>query len=164
MSLTKRGSYSSHVFCHFRMRNSRTSYTHSQKIATPPLVPPRFSRSATFWDERATAKMKFSTSETKRTSSFYFFISEIWMNVRAHLLVPPHFLGSTAFKKMRWKDESEKWFPILSILYAVVFSHRKLPISDRAFFRWRFSFRMSYAGHFLLLEFWGCRRHVLKGL
>ena len=35
------------------------------------------------------------------------------MNVRAHLLVPPHFLFSTAFKKMRWKDEFGKWFPKL---------------------------------------------------
>ena len=39
------------------------------------------------------------------------------MNVRAHLLIPPHFLGSTAFKKMRWKDESGKWFPKLSKIY-----------------------------------------------
>ena len=36
------------------------------------------------------------------------------MNVRrAHLLVPPHFLVSTAFKKMRWKDEFGKWLPKL---------------------------------------------------
>ena len=35
------------------------------------------------------------------------------MKVRAHLLVPPHFLGFTAFKKMRWKDESGKSFPKL---------------------------------------------------
>ena len=32
------------------------------------------------------------------------------MNVRAHLLVPPHFLGSTVFNKMTWKDEFGKWF------------------------------------------------------
>ena len=36
------------------------------------------------------------------------------MNVRAHILVPPHFLVSTAFKKMRWKDEFRKWLPKLS--------------------------------------------------
>ena len=35
------------------------------------------------------------------------------MNVRAHLLVPPHFFVSTAFKKMRWKDEFGKWLPKL---------------------------------------------------
>ena len=38
------------------------------------------------------------------------------MNVRAHRLVPPHFLVSTAFKKMRWKDEFRKWLPKLSIV------------------------------------------------
>ena len=113
MSLTKGDSYSSHVFCHFRMRNSRMGYTHPTKIATPPPVPPRFSRSATLGDERATAEVKMSTSETQQTSSFVFFIWEIGINVRAHLLVPPHFLGSTAFKKMRWKDESGKSFPKL---------------------------------------------------
>ena len=47
------------------------------------------------------------------------------MNVRAHLLVPPHFLVSTAFKKMRWKDEFGKWLP-------------KLPNISKAF---------SYEGH-----------------
>ena len=31
------------------------------------------------------------------------------------MLVPPHFLVSTAFKKMRWKDEFRKWLPKLSI-------------------------------------------------
>ena len=36
------------------------------------------------------------------------------MNVRAHTLVPPHFFVSTAFKKMRWKDEFRKWLPKLS--------------------------------------------------
>ena len=51
MSLIKRGSYSFHVFCVFRMRNLRTSYTHPPKIATSPLVPPRFSRSAMFLDQ-----------------------------------------------------------------------------------------------------------------
>ena len=35
------------------------------------------------------------------------------MNVRAHMLVPPHFLVSTAVKKMRWKDEFRKWLPKL---------------------------------------------------
>ena len=30
------------------------------------------------------------------------------------MLVPPHFLVSTAFKKMRWKDEFRKWLPKLS--------------------------------------------------
>ena len=35
------------------------------------------------------------------------------MKVRTHLLVPPHFLVSTASKKMRWKDEFGKWFPKL---------------------------------------------------
>ena len=65
MSLTKAGSYSSsHVFCHFRMKKPRVSYTHPTKIATPPLVPPRFSRSATFCDKRATAEVEMSTSET----------------------------------------------------------------------------------------------------
>ena len=54
------------------VKKTTTTTTHPQKIATPPLVPPRFSRSATFWDERATAEVKFSTSETKRTSSFIF--------------------------------------------------------------------------------------------
>ena len=91
MSLTKRGSYSSHVFYHFRMRNSRMSYTHPTKIATPPLVPPRFSRSATFCDERATAEVKMSTSETQqfflKSLIFYFFILEIGMNVEAHNLI-----------------------------------------------------------------------------
>ena len=29
------------------------------------------------------------------------------------MLVPPHFLVSTAFKKMRWKDEFRKWLPKL---------------------------------------------------
>ena len=37
------------------------------------------------------------------------------MNVRAPLLVPPDFLVSTAFEKMRWKDEFGKWFPKLPI-------------------------------------------------
>ena len=46
-------------------------------------------------------------------SALYFFILEIGMNVRAHLLVPPHVLGSTAFK-MRLKDETGKSFPKLS--------------------------------------------------
>ena len=32
------------------------------------------------------------------------------------MLVPPHFLVSTAFKKMRWKDEFRKWLPKLSEL------------------------------------------------
>ena len=68
------GSYSSHVFCHFRMRNSRMSYNYPTKIATPPPVPPRFSRSATFDGERATAEVKMSTSETQQTSSFIFYI------------------------------------------------------------------------------------------
>ena len=31
----------------------------------------------------------------------YFFILEVGLNVRAHLLVPLHFLGSTAFEEMR---------------------------------------------------------------
>ena len=31
------------------------------------------------------------------------------------MLVPPHFLVSTTFKKMRWKDEFRKWLPKLSI-------------------------------------------------
>ena len=31
------------------------------------------------------------------------------------MLVPPHFLVSTAFKKMRWKDEFRKWLPKVSI-------------------------------------------------
>ena len=31
------------------------------------------------------------------------------------MLVPPHFLVSTAFEKMRWKDEFRKWLPKLSI-------------------------------------------------
>ena len=31
------------------------------------------------------------------------------------MLVPPHFLVSTAFKKMRWKDEFRKWLPKRSI-------------------------------------------------
>ena len=35
------------------------------------------------------------------------------------MLVPPHFLVSTAFKKMGWKDEFRKWLPKLSILYLV---------------------------------------------
>ena len=30
------------------------------------------------------------------------------------MLVPPHFLVSTAFKKMRWKDEFRKWLPKLT--------------------------------------------------
>ena len=30
------------------------------------------------------------------------------------MLVPPHFLVSTAFEKMRWKDEFRKWLPKLS--------------------------------------------------
>ena len=36
------------------------------------------------------------------------------------MLVPPHFLVSTAFKKMRWKDEFRKWLPKLpntTVLY-----------------------------------------------
>ena len=72
--------------------------------------------SAAFFEVRnvlGSAEVKFSTSETKPTSSFIFFILEIWMNVRAHLLVPPHFLVSSAFKKMRWKDEFGKWLPKL---------------------------------------------------
>ena len=32
------------------------------------------------------------------------------------MLVPPHFLVSTAFKKMRWKDEFRKWLLKLSII------------------------------------------------
>ena len=32
------------------------------------------------------------------------------------MLVPPHFLVSTAFKMMRWKDEFRKWLPKLSII------------------------------------------------
>ena len=31
------------------------------------------------------------------------------------MLVPPHFLVSTAFKKMKWKDEFRKWLPKFSI-------------------------------------------------
>ena len=31
------------------------------------------------------------------------------------MLVPPHYLVSTVFKKMRWKDEFRKWLPKLSI-------------------------------------------------
>ena len=38
-------------------------YIFPTKIALP-LVPPRFSRFATFCDERATAEVKMSTSET----------------------------------------------------------------------------------------------------
>ena len=34
------------------------------------------------------------------------------------MLVPPHYLVSTAFKKMRWKDEFRKWLPKLSIMSA----------------------------------------------
>ena len=30
------------------------------------------------------------------------------------MLVPPHYLVSTAFKKMIWKDEFRKWLPKLS--------------------------------------------------
>ena len=30
------------------------------------------------------------------------------------MLLPPHYLVSTAFKKMRWKDEFRKWLPKLS--------------------------------------------------
>ena len=45
-------------------------YTHPTKIATPPPVPPRFLRSAPFGDERATAEVKMSPSETQQTSSF----------------------------------------------------------------------------------------------
>ena len=41
------------------------------------------------------------------------------MNVQAHMLVPPHFLVSTAFKKMRWKDEFRK-LSIIIILYLVL--------------------------------------------
>ena len=111
--MTKRSSYSFHIFCHFRMRNPRMSYTHPTKIATPPLVPPCFSRSVTFCDEKATAEMKMRTSETQQTLAFIFFL-ENGMIVRAHLLVPLHFLGSTALKKMRWKDESGDSFPKLS--------------------------------------------------
>ena len=51
MSLIKRDSSSFNVFCLLRLRNSRMSYTHPPKNSTPPLVPPRFSRSATFWDQ-----------------------------------------------------------------------------------------------------------------
>ena len=32
------------------------------------------------------------------------------------MLVPPHYLVSTAFKRMRWKDEFRKWLPKLSIV------------------------------------------------
>ena len=32
------------------------------------------------------------------------------------MLVPPHFFVSTAFKKMRWKDEFRKWLPKLCIV------------------------------------------------
>ena len=39
---------------------------------------------------------------------------EIGINVQAHMLVPPHFLDSTAFKKMIWQHESGKSFPKLS--------------------------------------------------
>ena len=73
---------------------------------------------AAFFEVRnvlGSAEVKFGTSETKPTSFFYFFILEIWMNVRAHLLVPPHFLVSIAFKKMRWKDEFGKWLPKLPL-------------------------------------------------
>ena len=49
----------------------------STEIAAPPLVPPRFSRSATFWDERATVEVKFSTSEIKQTSSFIFYLGNL---------------------------------------------------------------------------------------
>ena len=47
----------------------------------------------------------FSLKTSYRYSGvFHFFILEIGMNVRAHLLVLPrlHFVGSTAFKKMIW--------------------------------------------------------------
>ena len=35
------------------------------------------------------------------------------------MLVPPHFLVSTAFKKMRWKDEFRKWLPKLPIVLRI---------------------------------------------
>ena len=38
------------------------------------------------------------------------------------MLVPPHFLVSTAFKKMRWKDEFRIWLPKLSIIASDVHS------------------------------------------
>ena len=45
------------------------------------------------------------------------------MKIRAHLLVPPHVLGSTAFKKMILKDETGKSFLKLSssIRYTINF-------------------------------------------
>ena len=36
------------------------------------------------------------------------------------MLVPPHFFVSTAFKKMRWKDEFRKWLPKLPINWFAV--------------------------------------------
>ena len=53
------------------------------------------------------------------------------MNVRAHMLVPPHFFVSTAFKKMRWKDEFRKWLPkflthLLSAVRASIFLARRI--------------------------------------
>ena len=45
------------------------SYTHPKKFTTPPPVWPRFSRSATFSDERGTAEVKMSTSKTQQRIS-----------------------------------------------------------------------------------------------
>ena len=47
-------------------------HSYPPKFVTPPLVPSRLS----FWDERATAEVKISTSETKQASSFIFFYLE----------------------------------------------------------------------------------------
>ena len=42
------------------------------------------------------------------------------MNVRAHMLIPPHYLVSTAFKKMRWKDEFSKKLLFYNIVFLFV--------------------------------------------
>ena len=40
------------------------------------------------------------------------------------MLVPPHFLVSTAFKKMRWKDEFRKWLPKLPVYFLIFDVHQ----------------------------------------
>ena len=55
----------------------------------------------------------------------------------------------------KMKCENELFIVLVFILkavsYAGVCSHQKLPISDRAFFHWRFSVGMSYAGHLFVV-------------
>ena len=88
--------------CFWQFSSERFAYEATQtrgfptKIATLPLVPPRFWRSTAFCQIRATFEGEKGPHETN-SFNFYFFILEIGMNIRARACwsrrtfwVPPH--------------------------------------------------------------------------